>query len=60
MRLVHGEPDKGYAKAFERRIKRKAIAHPLPVQFPGFLPDSVPDSLNGPEGGENGVGSAPQ
>nr|CAI9744666.1 hypothetical protein [uncultured bacterium] len=58
MRLVHGEPDKGYAKAFERRIKRKAFAHPLLIQFPSFLSDCVPDTLNRSKGGENGVGTA--
>ena len=49
MRLVHGEPDKGYAKAFEWRIERETVTYPFPVQFPGFLPDGVPDSLNGAE-----------
>ena len=58
MRLVHGEPDKGYAKAFEWRIERETVTYPLPVQFPGFLPDGVPDSLNGAERGEDGVGTA--
>ena len=56
--LIHGEPDKGHPKAFKRGIERKAVTHPLPVQFPGFLPDGVPDSLNGSEGREDSVGTA--
>ena len=58
LRLVHRKPDKGNPETLERGIERKSVSNALPIQFPGFFADGIPDSLNGSERGEDGAGAA--